>query len=100
MTNEEIKRVLMLEIIAPEDIKDIRVLPEAIRAQIHENYKQNLGWEEVFAPIKDEKLREKYIKLFKRLDEDDNWVAQQHELQQSKEEMDEAIHMDGTVSEG
>ena len=100
MTNEEIKLVVMLEIISPEDIKGPYVLPEATRAKIRDNYKAHLSWEEVFAPIEDDKLRDKYIKLFNRLDEDDNWVAQQHELQQSKEEMDEAIHMDGTVSEG
>lgn len=69
MTKNEIKYLVILEIVAPlPENEDEYTLPESIQDEIFKRFKDKLPWEEVFQPIKDYNLRNKYIDLFKELD--------------------------------
>ena len=68
MNNESIRNVVMLELVAPED-PDNRLISEDESKELYMRY--NTGsrdWHYVFASIKDEDKRDKYIQLFKELD--------------------------------
>lgn len=59
----------MLEIIAPSEFAEKSIeLPQEVRNEIKERFFNKCSWEEVFAPIKDEDLRQKYIELFNEID--------------------------------
>lgn len=65
MTNEEIKYVVMLEIVCPEYPDD--TLSDEERDEIYRLFKEHKPWNEVFSPIKDERLKRKYIEFFEKL---------------------------------
>lgn len=75
MTTEEMKMVLMLEIIAPsedyicEDGDKRTKLSEEERESIRKAYEEKKPWKEVFAGVKREDLRDKYIHLFEYIDD-------------------------------
>lgn len=59
----------MLEIIAPSEFAEKSIeLPQEVRNEIKERFFNKCSWEEVFAPIDDEDLRQKYIELFNDID--------------------------------
>jgi hypothetical protein len=63
------KNLVMLEIIAPSECAEKSIeLPQEVRNEIKERFFNKCSWEEVFAPIKDEDLRQKYIELFNEID--------------------------------
>lgn len=59
----------MLEIIAPSEFAEKSIeLPQEVRNEIKERFFNKCSWEEVFAPIEDKDLRQKYIELFNDID--------------------------------
>lgn len=71
MKASEIKTLIMLEIIAPSnnDYDGNRtVLSKEERDYIHDAYKAQKSWEDVFSIIKDEQIKVKYTELFNELD--------------------------------
>lgn len=71
MKASEIKTLIMLEIIAPsnDDYDGNRtVLSKEERNYIHDAYKAQKPWEDVFSIIKDEQIKVKYTELFNELD--------------------------------
>lgn len=70
MTKDEIQTLVMLEIVAPL-AEEPDTLPESIRRDIKQRYLNKEDWDTVFAPIPDEDLRDKYISLFKALDQNE-----------------------------
>lgn len=70
MTGKEAQTVIMLEIVAPL-AEDVDILPESIRTEIKNRFLAQNDWDTVFAPIPDKDLRNKYIDLFKALDENE-----------------------------
>lgn len=71
MKASEIKTLIMLEIIAPSDNDydgNRTVLSKEERDYIHDAYKAQKPWEDVFSIIKDEQIKVKYTELFNELD--------------------------------
>lgn len=66
MTNEEIKRIVILEIVAPYSGES--ELPQNIRDEIFRRYKAKMSWEEVFACTPLGYPSDKWIDLFNELD--------------------------------
>lgn len=63
------KNLVMLEIIAPSEFAEKSIeLPQEVRDEIKERFFNKCSWGEIFAPIKDEDLRQKYIELFNEID--------------------------------
>ena len=59
----------MLEIIAPSEFVEKSIeLSQEVRNEIKERFFNKCSWEEVFAPIEDKDLRQKYIELFNDID--------------------------------
>lgn len=69
MTNKEIQTVVMLEIVATL-AEEPDTLPESVRTEIKNRFLQRRSWNNVFKPIEDVELRNKYIELFKALDDE------------------------------
>lgn len=59
----------MLEIVAPL-AEEPDTLPESVRTEIKNRFLQHRSWNNVFKPIEDVELRNKYIELFKALDDE------------------------------
>lgn len=66
MTNEEIKCIVMLEIVAPYSGES--ELSQDIRDEIFRRYKAKMSWEEVFACAPEWYPSDKWIDLFNELD--------------------------------
>ena len=58
----------MVEIIAPLEDNG---LPESVRNEIHQRYKDKRSWNKVFQPIEDIERRNKYIELFNALEHEE-----------------------------
>lgn len=70
MTDEELKNIIMLELVAPENPSE-RLMSEEESKAVYERYKHcgdNVDWNYVFEPIKSEKLRETLVNVYKTLD--------------------------------
>lgn len=70
MTNEELKNIIMLELVAPENPSE-RLMSEEESKAVYERYKHcgdNVDWNHVFEPIKSEKLKETLVNAYKALD--------------------------------
>lgn len=66
MSNKEIQNLLILEIVAPSEITET-TLPQEERDMIFAAYKMHKSPKEIFSCIENEDIRNKYIKLFKAL---------------------------------
>ena len=79
MTNEEIRNLLILELISEpigDDGKPERepMLPKEEQEDVRERYFEEASlrdWEYIFKPISDVKKRQKMIDLFKELDKEE-----------------------------
>lgn len=66
LTNAQIKNILIVEILSPEN----KHLTKEQKDDIYNKYKQKLTPVEYFSCIEDEHIRNKYIELFNSLDDD------------------------------
>lgn len=79
MTNEEIRNIVLLELISEpigDDGKPTRtpMMPKKEQDEVKERYFADASlrdWDYIFQPIKDDNLRTKTIELFKTLDNED-----------------------------
>lgn len=75
LKNSEIQMLMLLEVVAPSSDggpHNILVLPSIVREEIMQKFSNKEPWENVFEPISDETIRNKYIELFNYLDERDD----------------------------
>lgn len=67
MTNEEIRNLLMLEIVAPE--QDDKMLTDEERDGIYNRYKEgNNDWDYIFEQVNNPNTKQKLITLFREVD--------------------------------
>ena len=67
MTNEEIRNVVMLELISPSPDEGKRLISEEESEELYKRYKESKDWCYVFGAIKDESFKQKMIDLFNKL---------------------------------
>lgn len=67
LSASEVKNLLLLEIIAPA-IPKLSPLTSKERHELVKNIRAELPWKEVFLPIRNIDLRNKYIELFEHID--------------------------------
>lgn len=68
---EELQNIVILEIVEPIGNRT-NIQPKEVRDEIYKRFKEHKPWKEVFEVVEDEDLRNKYINLFEKLEDEKN----------------------------